>query len=291
LCCVDTRHHALALRSLARSRRGIAFAKSLLLTDAVPDGIEVPPGIEVRRVARIASRDDYSRFLMKGLFEHVATPYVLVTQWDGYAVNPAAWRDDFLTCDYIGAAWPYADSESRIGNGGFSLRSRRLLEVLQREEFTAADGNEDQLICGRFRRALMSDHAIRFATEALAASFSFETDPRHVLGGTPVFGFHGLFNLFAVETQEEIARLADLLPDDVLRYSSCMMALSNCANFKQWDAAIALGTRMLEADSDNARAAELVTAARTLGAAERGETDTSRPSMAARLVGRWLARR
>ena len=131
LCCIDTRNHALALRALARSREGTTFARALLLTDALPPGTAAPEGIEVVPIAAIDSRDAYSEFVLKSLLPHVATSHVLLVQWDGYVINPAAWDPAFLECDYIGATWHWHDDGMRVGNGGFSLRSRRLLQALQ----------------------------------------------------------------------------------------------------------------------------------------------------------------
>jgi Protein of unknown function (DUF5672) len=261
----------------------------LFLTDALPAGLSAPGGVEVRNIGAIASRHDYSGFIMKRLVEHVETSHVLVTQWDGYVVRPEAWRDEFLNWDYIGAVWRQGDKTFGVGNGGFSLRSRRLLNALRDDRFRLTQ-NEDQDICGHFRPVLEGEFGIRFADEALADAFSFETDPRPWLSGQPVFGFHGIFNLFLTEPQDEIADVAEQLPDDVLRSTFCGLLLSNCLNYKQWNAAIALGTRMLEADPGNERAAELVTAARTFGAAERAKQVAGGPSMASRLF-RWAQSR
>src|SRR4029450_12207204 len=109
-----------------------------------------PADIEVRHTGSITSRADYSRFVMKRLVEHVDTAYVLVTQWGGYAVRPDAWRGEFLDYDYIGAVWCYEGKRCGVGNGGFSLRSRRLLNALRDDRFQPAL-NEDQDICGQFR--------------------------------------------------------------------------------------------------------------------------------------------
>ena len=42
LACVDTANHALALRALVRSRERVRFARTLLLTDALPSGTAAP---------------------------------------------------------------------------------------------------------------------------------------------------------------------------------------------------------------------------------------------------------
>ncbi len=77
LVCADTANHALALRALAKSREGIRYARTLFLTDAVPAHVMVPQGIEVGRIAPLASRDAYSEFVLKALAPHVDTPHAL----------------------------------------------------------------------------------------------------------------------------------------------------------------------------------------------------------------------
>src|SRR5690348_5786393 len=158
LCCIDTANHALAARALRRSAKDIRFARALLLTDRSLD----ESGIEVRTIASLGSRDAYSRFVLTSLLEHIDTSYVLLVQWDGYAVDAAAWRSEFLGCDYIGAKWFWAPEGQRVGNGGFSLRSRRLLEALRDPRIVLTEA-EDVTIGRTFRTLLERDHAIRFA--------------------------------------------------------------------------------------------------------------------------------
>src|SRR5437016_3361158 len=92
LCCIDTVNHALALRALAHSSAEIRFARTLFLTDALPPDMALPAVIEVAAIAPIATRDDYSRFVLKSLLPQIATPHVLLVQWDGYVTNSAAWE-------------------------------------------------------------------------------------------------------------------------------------------------------------------------------------------------------
>jgi hypothetical protein len=172
LCCIDNANHALAARALRRSAIGITFARSLFLTDRRVD----EPGIEVRTIAPLASRDDYSRFVLASLLDHVDTPHVLLVQWDGYALNAAGWRGDFLDCDYIGAKWFWAPEGQRVGNGGFSLRSRRLLEALRDPRIVLTEA-EDVTIGRTFRTLLEREHAIRYATESQADQFVFGAAP------------------------------------------------------------------------------------------------------------------
>src|SRR5947208_12220616 len=103
LCCVDTRRHALAVRSLRLSMREIHFGRVLFLTDAVPLGVDVPDIVEVRKIERITSYRSYSDFMLKRLVKYVGTEHVLVTQWDGYVAHASEWDPAFLDCDYLGA--------------------------------------------------------------------------------------------------------------------------------------------------------------------------------------------
>lgn len=173
LVCADTLNHALAARAIARRRERIRYGRALFLTDALPPGIAPPPGVETREIAPLASRDAYSTLMLKGLAQHVEGSHALVVQWDGYVVNPDAWTGEFLGCDYIGAPWPWGAEGSRVGNGGFSLRSRRLLDALA-DPRVVLQGNEDETIGVHQRGWLETRHGLRFASEALASRFSFE---------------------------------------------------------------------------------------------------------------------
>lgn len=211
LCCVDTREPALAIEALQRCRAGVRFGRTLLFTDlarapaTVPDGISLLP-------ARIDNVSDYSQFMLRGLAEHVHGSHVLVVQWDGFVLDPAAWDPAFLQYDYIGAPWHDVAGDAGVGNGGFSLRSTRLLRALQ-DPALAPSHPEDLAICRGHRAALEQRHGIRFAPRALAERFAFE---RTAPAG-PGFGFHGLFHFDRVLPPDELHALLARLPDGMLR--------------------------------------------------------------------------
>jgi tetratricopeptide (TPR) repeat protein len=251
IACIDTANHALALRALERSSEGVRFARRLLLTDAVPDGVHVPDGVEVAAIAPITSRDAYSQFVLKGLRPFVTTDHVLLVQWDGYVVNPAAWDPGFLECDYLGAKWFWQEDGMRVGNGGFSLRSRRLLAALEDPRIVLVEA-EDTTIGRTFRPLLEREHGIRFGSEALADRFSFEA--AYPIGKP--FGFHGLFNFWQIMPPAELAALTALFSDAIARSVQLGHLLNNCVTAGQWAPAIAIARRILAADSsrDNVRA-------------------------------------
>jgi tetratricopeptide (TPR) repeat protein len=251
LACVDTVNHALALRALGQSLRGLRFARTLFLSDRIPEDATIPAGIEWERIAPLQSRDDYSRFVLKSLLRHVTTPHVLLIQWDGYVVNPGAFDPTFLECDYIGAKWFWFHDGMRVGNGGFSLRSKKLLEALQDPRIELAEA-EDITIGRAYRPLLEGEYDIRYASEALADRFAFEAA---YPAGMP-FGFHGLYNFCRVVPPAELAGLASRFSDAIARSIQLGQLLRNCVALGQWDAAAALARRRLEAipDDDEARA-------------------------------------
>jgi tetratricopeptide (TPR) repeat protein len=249
LLVADTANHALAARALARSIAGIRFARAVWLTDAVPAGVAVPDGVDVVRIAPIASRHAYSALMLKGLAPHVMTSHVLVAQWDGFVLHPDAWEPGFLDCDYLGARWFWHTDGMDVGNGGFSLRSRRLVEALADPRIDG-DAAEDELLARTFRPLLEREHGIRFGDGAMADRFAFEV--AHT--ARPTFGFHGLYNFARVLPAAEIAALAPLLSDDVARSPQCAQLLRNAQALRQWPAVAALSQRILAAMPGDAEA-------------------------------------
>ncbi|MCW3796667.1 DUF5672 family protein [Sphingomonas sp. BN140010] len=164
-----------------------SFGDAILLTDA-----EVEPPSPVRHVRTdpILTSSAYSEFMLTQLVDHVRTEHVLVVQWDGFIASPGAWDERFLDYDYIGAPWPQFSDGYDVGNGGFSLRSRRLLEACRDSEFRVVHP-EDVAICRTNRAFLEEKHRIRFADAQIAGRFSKERNPSL----KPTFGVHGIFNL------------------------------------------------------------------------------------------------
>ncbi len=207
ICVIDTQTHALAARAMRLSLAAMDFDDALFISD---DGGDTG-GARHLAIPPLDGRAAYSRFVIKELGRYIATRHVLLIQWDGYLVNPAAWDDRFLEYDYIGARWGAHRDGHDVGNGGFSLRSRRLLDALRDPDINRHEP-EDELICRQYRPMLEARHGIRFAPAALADRFSFETTYPE---GTPL-GFHGLFNLWRFVTDEELPGLVANMPRSTL---------------------------------------------------------------------------
>ena len=206
LACVDCRQPALALRAMRLTLERCSYEDAIFFTDADPGTLDVPRGVRVRPIAPIADSAGYSRFMLKDLARDIASDFVQVVQWDGYVVHPDAWSDEFLEYDYIGARWWFRPEGSNVGNGGFSLRSRRLLEALADPRFEPSDP-EDNAICIEHRAQLEQRYAIRIAPGALAARYAFEGD----MPTGREFGFHRVYNLPYFHGEAELAALIEAL--------------------------------------------------------------------------------
>jgi hypothetical protein len=148
----------------------------------------------------IESMQQYSRWVCRELHAHVPTSHVLLFQADGYVKNWQAWTDDWLGYDYIGAPWWHTDGMN-VGNGGFSLRSRRLMEIVATDPAIATYHPEDVKICRVYRPYLERAHAIRYAPEDVARRFSIEGYKQPNRTHTTEFGFHGRRVKFAAPAQ------------------------------------------------------------------------------------------
>jgi hypothetical protein len=142
----------------------------------------------VINIPHIGTLEDYSKFVMKNINEYVQTSHVLIIQYDGFILNPDAWDNIFLQYDYIGAPWFFTDGHN-VGNGGFSLRSKRLLSILSQDKHIIHLHPEDMHI-GRTYREYLEYKGVRFPPESIAAQFSIEGNRKYGYKWESQFGFH-----------------------------------------------------------------------------------------------------
>lgn len=180
------------IRAADICQSGCDFADVKLLTSLPSKDSRV---IQIENIDTI---EKYSRFVISRLNEFVDTSHVLVIQDDGHILNPHAWTDAFLKYDFIGAPWPtsytHVNSDIMIvGNGGFSLRSKKLVSIcatMEQLNFFPYYHPEDAIIC-RYSRPLLQNLGINFAPENVAKIFSFEENNRVGKKWNGQFGFHG----------------------------------------------------------------------------------------------------
>ncbi|HRH06509.1 MAG TPA: DUF5672 family protein [Burkholderiaceae bacterium] len=221
LCCIDTRTPAVALYALRASMAQCAFAKVILFSDKTAENLDLT-GIELIKIPPIKTIDQYSHFVLKDVAKHISTSHALIIQWDGFVINGHLWQDDFLTFDYIGAPWLHGPGNGLVGNGGFSLRSKRLLDIVAQKEFEASNP-EDLCICIEHRARLEREHQIVFAPAAQAEYFACERGDWH-----SAFGFHGLFNFPNFMPEVQLADYIAALPQDLCGSKDARHLIRNC---------------------------------------------------------------
>lgn len=206
LCAATCVNVPAAVASLEACLAQVEFAQALLLTDS---GFRpLHPELEVVSILPIKSADAYSQFVLYHLANHIRSEHCLVVQWDGFILDALQWDPTFLEFDYIGAVWPQFDDGHNVGNGGFSLRSRRLLEACRDARFRRGAA-EDVAICRVNRSFLEEEYGLRFADRPTAERFAFERS----IPTSPTFGFHGIFNMIKAVGSERFWQLYAGLDD------------------------------------------------------------------------------
>lgn len=176
------------------------------------------------KMSNVKQEDEirYNEFMIKELHQYIKSEFCLVIQWDGFIVDADMWTNEFLEYDYIGAAWQYPNCKNPIGNGGFSLRSRKFLEVcktfdynpfncegymIQQQNFREI-APEDWYLCYNNYESLSSQD-IKFPKISLANRFSVEHIGCHTrfnrerIGTYNCFGFHDPRNTAAMDLIKE----------------------------------------------------------------------------------------
>ena len=208
LLCVETREPELAHWAIDRCLMGAHFAKVVLITNL--DRVSIKRSdVEYVQAPPIKTTKDYSELLLTGLDHCVEGTHVLVIQWDSFITNPELWTNEFLTYDYIGAVWPH-HPKTPVGNGGFSLRSVKLLQAIKRPGFMKRHP-EDYCICVDNNEFLTQECGIRIAPTGVAEQFSVERSQWH-----KAFGFHGFFNFGKVLNDAELKTFINILPEKYL---------------------------------------------------------------------------
>ena len=208
LLCVETRDPTLAHWAIEECLSKASFAKVVLLTDLARLSDE-KGGIEYIQAPPIKTTKDYSQLLLTGIDQYTSGTHVLIIQWDSFITNPELWDESFLGYDYIGPIWPH-HPETPVGNGGFSLRSRKLLKALLDDQVVKRHP-EDYCICVDNKDYLERKYNIKFAPAIVAEQFAVERSLWH-----PAFGFHGFFNFGRVLDDGDLGRFIDLLPTEYL---------------------------------------------------------------------------
>lgn len=189
----DTRNYGLAINAIQKTLQQIMPAKTLFFTNIKIETSSLEemgmPGVEIVEIPNFYNKSAYSRWMIKELGKQdIKTSHVLVIQHDGYVLDADQWDPEYLKYDYIGAPWLETDGMN-VGNGGFSLRSFSLHQIIAGDDFVHPIHPEDGL-CRIYRDYLEHKYHLTWAPEELAHKFSYELhEPKD-----KTFGFHGKFH-------------------------------------------------------------------------------------------------
>jgi len=208
------------IKAMQYSMAQIGFGHSLIITEVDDSHEALPSGIEKKTVKGKIDLVEYNRICIEDLYNYIDTDYCLVVQWDGFVINGKRWRDEFFEYDYIGSPWITNGISNRVGNGGFSLRSKKFLNECSKYKYSPDPKDctwltpqqaidmpitpEDWFMCFHHYQELV-DSGIKFPDIHLAYKFSVE----HSSSLKPFshgniktyksFGFHGSFNAAGME--------------------------------------------------------------------------------------------
>lgn len=188
------------------------------------------PGQIVTRIGEYPSSRAADEVLWYDVPAAVRTSHILTVQWDGWVVNPTAWDAAWLQYDYIGAPW-WFPPQFNVGNGGVSLRSRRLMRFLadSRDRFPLKQKQPEDATLSREYRCALEGEGFCWAPQDVAWRFSRERTGWE-LPGRP-FAMHGLYNWPRVLSAPQIGARMAHFNDYIVRrieYGELLVAMHNC---------------------------------------------------------------
>lgn len=258
LIMVETKVHDLARVALDDALARVNFGGALVYTDRpelfeYPAVRRVPPKwteqsdyslVKVEPAVRVIQVPDWPDKLKAEAFYYMesqqaaTTSHALMYQWDAGVRDVNCWTDDFLAYDYIGAPWPGKRGGQwtpkpgfTVGNGGFTLMSKRLSDFLyaNRERLRV---QTDMDLSYRAREEC-ERAGMKWAPEDVAYRFAFEHGD-NAQRYTPSFGYHDVFNWHLALPQAEVIRRARLMMENpYVRQTTKLSSLNNACPYVQ----------------------------------------------------------
>jgi len=208
------------LAAITRWHRSLMkVGREVILSGARPD----VDGIDWIKLEKWKAdyRSCYSLWCQKEMLNHFSTPFVMVWQLDGFAVNPQNWNQEFTEYDFVGS--PFSSLRNTVGNGGFSLRSRLFCEKASRLP-DCGEVPEDVYFC-ICKRLDLQNKGVRFCPLSVANKWGFDLGTEeHSLSGR--FGFHG-----------------KLILPVVCQHMASSLLISGARHFRESPSAVTIGPK------------------------------------------------
>ena len=188
------------LRAIKVCCKNINFGDIVFISHEKPENL--PDEIRFERYPYIKGIMDFNWLMFENVGEFINTSHALFCQDHAHVLNHNLWRDEWLKFDYLGSPWAIvedayltdAGERIRVGNGGWSLRSRLLMnlpkkhkiKLTHREYFWNEDGN----ICV-YHRDRFLDLGVKYGTLEESVIFGYENPiPENNYGNLKTFGYH-----------------------------------------------------------------------------------------------------
>jgi hypothetical protein len=227
LLFVETRAHKITKRVIADCLSKANFGDVLIYTDKMEEFIAPElSGIRLSPVPDFPNKKEAGQFYYQYACAGIHTDFALMLEWDAGIYDPSKWKPEFFDYDYIGAPWTVRPQERDcldVGNGGFTLMSKRLGQYLA-EHPKQHPVCTDWDLCRNQRKGLEAA-GFKWPGRTLATHFSWELGERNPEN----FGFHGAFRWIDMLERDELVIRAKLLTEtpylrskmhDIFRYSS-----------------------------------------------------------------------
>jgi hypothetical protein len=234
---INTRDPENSIKAIERSSKYINFGKHILISS---EKIK-HDYIETKIIEKISNLEEYSYFCVKQLNSFIDTDFCLLVQPDGFVTNPMMWIDKFLNFDYIGAPWDILLSRQAlyncgihihdlskvpiiVGNGGFSLRSKKFLHECSLTDYNDPRIPEDNFVTIS-NREQFKNKGIKYADVSTAKRFSLECpidlNEKNITLDAH-FGFHGYHGY-----KKPLLDLLNNYDDDVDMLKTFRLTLNN----------------------------------------------------------------
>lgn len=192
LMCIDgvSAHRAAKVLEICKEKADFGAVK--LLTHL---NINNPHRVEIMPLHTLIA---YSIWCLTEMYKHFETSHVLCVQRDGWILNTSAWKDSWLNYDYVAPLFVQHDD---VGSGGFSLRSKKIMEAAARR-IGAWDGTQKHADGLQVNKARSYEDGVLSLTMRHEGIFSYapkEEAMQFAQGGNKnqqyyygaPFGFHG----------------------------------------------------------------------------------------------------
>lgn len=187
----------------------------------------------------------YSIFCLRDLMDYIESDYFILVQSDGFILNPNKWTDKFLDYDFIGSPecpnrklpnyyeWVIEKFPKNFEcgwNGGFTIRSYRLMECIKKLNLNlddmVMDENEDHIISYTIRNELEElgckfppfDISCQFGYPANAMKFDYDKyKENHKNPFIENWGLHNPDNSFGFHHHKYIDDYFKEIEDNILK--------------------------------------------------------------------------